>query len=35
LGNHNTDTGQQNNLYLHQENLTVHQEEAYYSGKKL
>ena len=30
--NHNLDTRQRNNLYLPQENLTIYQKGAYYSG---
>ena len=33
--NHNIDTRQRNNLYLPQENLTIHQKGAYYSGIKI
>ena len=32
LGNHNIDTRQWNSLYLHQANLTIYQEQAYYSA---
>jgi len=33
--NHNLDTRQRNNLYLPQENLTIYQKGAYYSGIKI
>ena len=33
--NHNIDTGQRNNLYLPQANLTIYQKGANYSGIKI
>jgi len=33
--NHNTDTGQRNNLYLPQANVTIYQRGAYYLGIKI
>ena len=33
--NHNLDTGQRNNLYLPEANLTIYQKGAYYWGIKI
>jgi hypothetical protein len=33
--NHDFDTGQRNNLYLPQANLTIYQKGTYYSGIKI
>jgi hypothetical protein len=35
IENHNIDIRQRNNLHLHQTNLTIYQEGAYYLGIKI
>jgi hypothetical protein len=35
IENHNIDTRQRNNLYLHQANLTIYQKGAHYLGIKI